>query len=98
MGQDECGAGDVTDLAGAGGDVLEGAPAAREQGEAAFALATQGPPIFPGRAILHLGDFERHGLSRIPSTATLQNVPQPTPDRIVLINSIYRSDDELFIN
>src|SRR6516225_6964427 len=43
MGQDECGAGDVADFAGAGGDVLEGAPALAEQGEPAFAQAAQGP-------------------------------------------------------
>jgi len=42
MGQDECGAGDVADFAGAGGDVLEGAPALVEQGEPAFAEAAQG--------------------------------------------------------
>src|SRR6266516_1015020 len=43
MGEDECGAGDVADFAGAGGDVLEGAPALVEQGEPAFAQAAQGP-------------------------------------------------------
>src|SRR5947207_14345116 len=43
MGEDERGTDDVADLAGAGGDVLEGAPAAGEQGEAAFALAAQRP-------------------------------------------------------
>lgn len=31
MGEDECGAGDVADSAGADGDVLEGAPAAFER-------------------------------------------------------------------
>ena len=36
MGEDECGAGNVADLAGAGGDVLESAPALVEQGEPAF--------------------------------------------------------------
>ena len=41
MGEDEGGAGDVTDFAGAGGDVLEGAPALGEQGEPAFAQAAQ---------------------------------------------------------
>src|SRR5215471_16980561 len=41
MGEDEGGAGDVADLAGAGGDVLEGAPAAGKQGESAFAQAAQ---------------------------------------------------------
>src|SRR6516165_7345193 len=41
MGEDEGGAGDVTDLAGAGGDVLEGARALVEQGEPAFAQAAQ---------------------------------------------------------
>ena len=41
MGEDERGAGDVADLAGAGGDVLQGAPAAGEQGEPAFAEAAQ---------------------------------------------------------
>src|SRR5215471_2296466 len=43
MGEDECGAGYVADFAGAGGDVLQGAPAAGEQGEPAFAQAAQGP-------------------------------------------------------
>jgi hypothetical protein len=42
-GEDEGGAGDAADFAGAGGDVLEGAPALVEQGEPAFALAAQGP-------------------------------------------------------
>ena len=41
MGQDQGGAGDVAGLAGAGGDVLEGAPAAGDQGEPAFAQAAQ---------------------------------------------------------
>src|SRR6266513_2563808 len=43
MGEDEGGAGDGADFAGAGGDVLEGAPALVEQGEPAFAQAAQGP-------------------------------------------------------
>jgi hypothetical protein len=43
LGEDEGGAGDVADFAGAGGDVLEGAPALIEQGEPAFAEAAQGP-------------------------------------------------------
>src|SRR5215469_14484324 len=43
MGEDRRGAGDVADLARAGGDVLEGAPALVEQGEPAFAQAAQGP-------------------------------------------------------
>jgi hypothetical protein len=38
MGEDECGFDDVADSAGAGGDVVEGSPAA-EEGEAAFAEA-----------------------------------------------------------
>jgi hypothetical protein len=42
MGEDEGGAGDVADLAGAGGDVLEGVPALVEQGEPASAQAAQG--------------------------------------------------------
>src|SRR5450755_3283681 len=42
MGEDECGAGNVADLAGAGGDVLESAPALVEQGEPAFAETAQG--------------------------------------------------------
>src|SRR3974390_139742 len=41
MGEDEGGAGDVADFAGAGGDVLEGAPALVEQGEPAFAQAAR---------------------------------------------------------
>ena len=40
MGEDECGAGNVADLAG--GDVLESAPALGEQGEPAFAETAQG--------------------------------------------------------
>ena len=39
MGEDERGAGDIADFARAGGDVLEGAPAAGEQDEPAFAQA-----------------------------------------------------------
>jgi len=39
MGEDECGADDVADIAGAGGDVLEDASAASDQGEPAFAEA-----------------------------------------------------------
>jgi hypothetical protein len=42
LGEDERSAGDIADLAGAGGDVLEGPPAAGEQGEPAFAQAAQG--------------------------------------------------------
>jgi hypothetical protein len=42
MGEDERGAGDVADFAEAGGDVLEGAPAAGEQGKPAFSQAAQG--------------------------------------------------------
>src|SRR6516164_7236088 len=41
MGEDEGGAGDVADLAGAGGDVLQDPPAAGEQGEATFTQAAQ---------------------------------------------------------
>src|SRR5260370_7919307 len=43
MGEDEGGAGDVADVAGAGGDVLEGAQALVEQGEPAFAQAAKRP-------------------------------------------------------
>ena len=59
MGQDEGGAGDIAGLAWAGGDAFEGAPAALEQGEAAFAatpdradqqVAAQGIDI-EGRAL-----------------------------------------------
>jgi hypothetical protein len=42
MSEDEGRADDVADLAWAGGDVAEGAPAAGEQGEPAFAQAAQG--------------------------------------------------------
>src|SRR5437667_5928234 len=41
MGEDEGGAGDVAGFAGAGGDVLEGAPALVEQCEPSFAQAAQ---------------------------------------------------------
>jgi hypothetical protein len=42
MGKDKRGAGDAADLAGAGGDVLEDAPALGEQREPAFSQAAQG--------------------------------------------------------
>ena len=42
VGEDEGGFRYSSDLAGAGGDVLEGSPVAAEQGEAAFAGAAQG--------------------------------------------------------
>jgi hypothetical protein len=42
MGQDEGGAGDGADLAGADSDVLKGAPSAGEQREPAFAQGTLG--------------------------------------------------------
>src|SRR6516165_8853032 len=41
MGEDEGGAGDVADLAGAGGDVLQDPPAAGDQREATFTQAAQ---------------------------------------------------------
>jgi hypothetical protein len=41
MCEDECGAGDVADLGGAGGGVLQGPPAAGKQGEPALAEAAQ---------------------------------------------------------
>lgn len=42
VGQDEGGAGDVTDLAGAGSDLLEGAPSAGKQREPALAQVPAG--------------------------------------------------------
>jgi hypothetical protein len=42
MGQDQSRAGDDADLARAGGDVLEGAPALAEHREPAFSQAAQG--------------------------------------------------------
>ena len=39
VGEDECGFGDVADSAWAGGGVVDGSPAAGEEGEAAFAEA-----------------------------------------------------------
>ncbi|WP_175483002.1 hypothetical protein [Actinokineospora iranica] len=39
VGEDKCGSDDVADLAGTGGGVVEGALAAGEEGEAAFAQA-----------------------------------------------------------
>jgi len=43
MGEDQGGADDVSDLARAGGDVMEGAPAAGGQGEPALAQAAKRP-------------------------------------------------------
>lgn len=42
MGENKRSFDEVSDSAGAGGNVLEGAPALREQGEAAFSQAAQG--------------------------------------------------------
>ena len=44
MVEDECGAGDGADLAWAGGDVLQDAPADGEQAEPAFAQEEHGTP------------------------------------------------------
>ena len=43
MGEYECGADDVTNGSGAGGGVTEAAPAAGEEGEAAFSVAAHRP-------------------------------------------------------
>ena len=43
IGEHECGLRDLGDLAGADGDVLEGAPAPGEQREAALAQAAHRP-------------------------------------------------------
>jgi hypothetical protein len=41
VGEDEGGLNDVADLAGAGGDVVQGAPSAGEYGETTFTEAAQ---------------------------------------------------------
>jgi hypothetical protein len=43
VGEDESGAHDAGDLAGADGDVLEGAPTPGERGECPFAVTAEGP-------------------------------------------------------
>src|SRR5690349_20979816 len=45
MSEHEYGFDDAADFAGAGGDAPEGAPALREQGEAAFSLHGAGPMV-----------------------------------------------------
>jgi hypothetical protein len=51
-GQDEGGAGDLADFAGAGGDALQGLPALLEQGEAALDLLYRGLRVPPGHLLL----------------------------------------------
>ncbi len=71
VGEDEGGAGDVADLAGAGGDVLGGAPALGEQGEPALAQAAQG--ALDGVAVRALMSSSR------PSAGGLTGVWMPMP-------------------
>jgi hypothetical protein len=56
MGEYECGFDDVADLAGAGGDVVEGSPAAGEDGEAAFADAAQAAQESVAGAVVDVED------------------------------------------
>ena len=62
MGEDEGGFDDVADLAGAGGGVVEGAPAAGEDGESAFADATQSAEEGVVGAVVHVEDLVTGGL------------------------------------
>ena len=62
VGQDERGPGDDADLAGAGSDVLEAAPAAGEQGEPAFAQAAQRALDGVARADVDVGFLAAGGL------------------------------------
>jgi hypothetical protein len=69
MGQDEGGAGDVTDFAGAGGDVLEGAPAAGYSAGRAWARAAVmscSEPAPPARHIMMGLHICREGSCREP--------------------------------
>ena len=64
--EDEGGAGELADLAGAGGDVLEGLPALGEQREAAFAHAAGGPDQrIPGAGV-DVGSRARSSAWRSP--------------------------------
>jgi hypothetical protein len=71
MGEDKCGFDDVADLAGAGGGVVEGAPAAGEEDEAAFARAAQAAAQGVVGAVVHVEDLVTGGL--------LIGVPTPIP-------------------
>jgi hypothetical protein len=62
MGEDDCGFDDVADLAGAGGDVVETAPAAGEHGESAFAQAAQAAQQGVVGAIVHVEYLVTGGL------------------------------------
>jgi hypothetical protein len=74
MGEDECGAGNVADLAGADGDVLEGAPALVEQREPAFAEAAQG--ALEGIAGAG-GNIEFPSAGARPAAASQRTAPVP---------------------
>ena len=67
LGEDEGRTGDTADFAEAGSDVLQGAPAAGEQGEPAFAEAAQGPQT------LIAGSLHRSQAMIFPSKITCEN-------------------------
>jgi hypothetical protein len=73
MGGCECGFDDVADPAGAGGDVVQGAPAAGEHGEAAFAQASQAAEQRVVGAGVGVEDLAARGLSDRVCT------PMPAP-------------------
>lgn len=62
MGEGECGFDHVPDLAGAGSDVVESAPAAGEDGESAFAQAAQAAQECVVGAGVHVEDLVTCGL------------------------------------
>jgi len=66
MGEDKGGAGDVADFARAGGDVVEGAPAAGVQGEPSFPEAAQGALEGVAGAVI---DVEFPAAGRLPDRA-----------------------------
>ncbi len=71
VGEHERGPRDLADLARADGDVLKGAPAPDEQGEAALGQAAQGPQQGVASALLMS--------SSVPSAGCLTGVSTPWP-------------------
>ena len=78
VGEDEGGAGYLGGSAGAGGDVLEGGPAAGEQGEAAFSPAAQPAQQEVAGALVFVGFPGRGSLFGLGLLAGVQ-MPMPAP-------------------
>jgi hypothetical protein len=83
LGKDECGADDITDIAGAGGGVAQGPPASGEHGEAAFSAAAQRSKEHVVGAVVHGEPAAVKGLfDPAPSSALSSSLRNHTSTRI----------------